>query len=115
MLRLFFVLCAAVFSTHAFAASFDGTWHVIGKTTVGDCTKSVSGDVSIRDNRIYRTDENPDDMIGAVNDDGTAWAHLEQDGHVVRASGHLHPRNATGAWASNSDECGGTWTAVKQK
>ena len=115
MLRLSSFLCAAMLSTHVMADSFDGTWHVSGKTTVGDCEKSVSGAISIRDNRIYRTDENPDDMIGAIQDDGTAWARVEKEGHVARASGRFRPRTASGPWSSNTDECGGTWTAVKVK
>jgi hypothetical protein len=93
--------------------SHDGRWNVDVVTTVGKCEPSARTVVTIKDNRVVAIDAGSVDAWGYIDDANTFVGHFSQGQRVLRANGTVKGGAASGAWSSNTDYCGGDWTAHK--
>jgi hypothetical protein len=101
-------------SAAAAPQGFDGGWTIEATTTVGSCAALVPGAVTIRDRKIVEAAGGAVSSWGYVEGDGTLVARFAaQDGRTVRANGRLTANGGSGAWSSNTDLCGGTWSAER--
>ncbi|MGO8737637.1 hypothetical protein [Rhodoblastus sp.] len=106
-LLVLFPLSAAAQSSH------DGRWSVSAVTAVGKCEPSAQTVVTIKDNRIVAIDAQSVEPWGYIDDTGTFVGHFSQGQRVMRANGTVKGDAASGPWSSNTDYCGGTWSAHK--
>jgi hypothetical protein len=93
--------------------SHDGKWRVEIQTTVGACQKSGVVTVEIKGARIAGIDVSGVDPWGYIDDSNTFVGHFNQGEHVLRANGDVKGSSASGPWSSQTDYCGGRWTARK--
>lgn len=116
-MRTALVLTLALAATPAlaFTRDYDGEWAAEARTTVGACAPSAMGTVTIRGGRVVDSSEPNVAVWGYVDDKNDISARFTKDGHVFRASGKIKARGAHGAWSSNTDNCGGTWSAQRRK
>lgn len=94
-------------------SSHDGHWRVDVVTSVGKCESSAHAVVTIKDNRIADIDARGVEAWGYVDDTNTFVGHFSQGQRVLRANGTVKGGAASGAWSSNTDYCGGSWSAHK--
>ncbi len=94
-------------------SSHDGHWRVNVMTTVGKCEPSAHAVVTIKDNRVADIDAQGVEAWGYVDDTSTFVGHFSQGQRVLRANGEVHGDSASGPWSSNTDYCGGSWSAQK--
>lgn len=92
-------------------SSHDGHWRVDAVTTVGKCEASAHAMLTIKDNRVADIDTQGVEAWGYVDDDNAFVGHFSQGQRVLRANGTVHGDSASGPWSSNTDYCGGTWSA----
>ena len=97
----------------AAAASHDGQWQVQLQTTVGQCPPSVETVVSIKQNRVVAISASGVTPWGYVDETNTFVGHFSSGQKVLRANGDVKGNSARGPWSSQTDYCGGTWTAHK--
>jgi hypothetical protein len=110
-----FVLIASLSaSLPAFAqSSHDGRWRAEVETTVGNCQRSAQIIVTIKDNRVAETDAAGVTAWGYIDDTNTFVGRFTAGEKVARANGDVKGNTASGPWSSNTDYCGGRWTARK--
>ena len=120
-MKLAFVLSGALALAATGAAAlpttFDGDWKVDVRTTVGDCQPEVAGVIKVEGGRVVAVSD------GAIAASIEAWGYVEANGDLsarftqgqamLRASGRLKGRTGAGAWSSNTNYCGGKWTAQR--
>lgn len=99
----------------AFSRAYDGDWAVDARTTVGSCTPQAAGTVAIRDGKVAGASEPDVGVWGYVDSTGDISARFTTGQHVFRASGKMKKTSASGAWSSNTNYCGGVWTAHKAR
>jgi ABC-type amino acid transport substrate-binding protein len=97
----------------AAAASHDGQWQVELQTTVGHCPASAETVVSIKQNRVVAISAAGVTPWGYVDETNTFVGHFSSGQKVLRANGDVKGNSARGPWSSQTDYCGGTWTAHK--
>ncbi len=97
------------------AGKYDGVWSVQGTTDVGDCAKTFSGEIEVRDNDIVSSTAEGARIVGAIDATNAVWARLTGGKGVARASGKAGGAAASGAWSSGSAYCGGRWTARRKR
>lgn len=118
MIRRFSVVVAAVLAATpalAFSSKFDGSWSVDLRTTVGECQQELAGEVTVQEGRIVASSGENIEAWGYIEDTGTVVARFTQGQAMLRASGAIKGAKASGAWSSNTNYCGGTWTALRAK
>jgi hypothetical protein len=93
--------------------SYDGHWRADIETTVGNCPKSGQVVVTIKGNRVEAIDAQGVTPWGYIDDTNTFVGHFNIGEKVVRANGDVKGQTASGPWSSNTDFCGGRWTAHK--
>lgn len=109
-----FVCCASsAFAQGSAPVNHDGRWKVEIQTTVGKCTPSAEAIVTIKDNRVAAIDAANIEPWGYIEDSATFVGHFSQGEHVLRANGDVKGATASGPWSSNTDFCGGRWSAKK--
>jgi hypothetical protein len=103
------------FPVSAFAAStsHDGHWRVELETTVGNCQASGVAVVSLKAGRVTGIDAIGVQPWGYIDGDNTFVGHFNSGKHVLRANGDVKGATASGPWSSQTDFCGGRWTARK--
>ncbi|WP_298425844.1 hypothetical protein [Rhodoblastus sp.] len=110
-------LAASFFFLSSLAASaqssHDGQWKVSIETTVGKCEPSAEAVVTITDNRVTAIDASGIEPWGYIDEANTFVGHFSQGERVLRANGDVKGDSASGPWSSNTDFCGGRWTAHK--
>jgi hypothetical protein len=94
-------------------SSHDGRWSVSVVTTVGKCEPSARAVVTIKDNRVVAIDADGVEAWGYIDNANTFVGHFSKGQRVARANGTVKGGAASGAWSSNTDYCGGAWTARK--
>jgi hypothetical protein len=96
---------------HALPASFDGEWSVDARTSVGDCQPEVAGTVTIQGGHVVAASGASIAAWGYIEDNGDISARFTQGQAMLRAQGKLKGKAGSGAWSSNTNYCGGKWTA----
>ncbi|MCI4678762.1 hypothetical protein K9U39_00570 [Rhodoblastus acidophilus] len=94
-------------------SSHDGRWSVDAETTVGNCQRTAQSVVTVKDNRVVGVGAQGVQAWGYIDDTNTVVVRLTQGDHVLRADGAVKGDRASGPWSSNTDFCGGRWTAHK--
>ena len=97
----------------AFPRSFDGDWRIEARTTVGECAPEVSGTVHIEGGRVVASSAAGVQVWGYLEDNGDISARFTAGQKMARGNGKLKGAAGSGAWSSNTDYCGGVWTAHK--
>jgi hypothetical protein len=113
------IICAALALAMAPAAAmtkkFDGVWAIDVKTTVGECEPRIAGTVTIEDGQVVASSGEQIGVWGYVEDNGTISTRFTQGQAMLRANGTAKGAKASGAWSSNTNYCGGTWSALREK
>ncbi len=100
-------------SANAQGASHDGHWRVDVQTTVGNCPKSASAVLTVKENKIAGIDASGVEPWGYIDDTNTFVGHFTSGEKVLRANGDVKGDTAYGPWSSQTEYCGGRWTARK--
>lgn len=93
--------------------SHDGHWRVELVTTVGNCQKSGLAVLTVKNNKIAAIDELGIEPWGYIDETNTFVGHFSSGEKVLRANGSVLGEFAKGPWSSQTEFCGGTWTARK--
>lgn len=99
----------------AFPRSFDGEWQVDARTTVGECAPEVSATVRIEGGRVVASSAQGVQVWGYLEDNGDISTRFTAGQKMARGNGKLKGASGSGAWSSNTDYCGGVWTAQKAR
>lgn len=92
----------------------NGSWTVEATTTVGECPTLIPSSLEIADNRIAPTQGAQLSSWGYVDQEGSIVARFTGAGErVVRLHGTMRGGQASGAWSSSTDMCGGVWRASR--
>jgi ABC-type amino acid transport substrate-binding protein len=97
----------------AAAGSHDGQWQVELQTKVGACPANFETVVSIKQNRVVAISASGVSPWGYIDETNTFVGHFSSGQKVLRANGDVRGNSARGPWSSQTDYCGGTWTAHK--
>jgi hypothetical protein len=110
-----FVLIASLpASLPAFAqSSHDGRWRAEVETTVGNCQRSAQIIVTVKDNKVSEIDAAGVTAWGYIDETNTFVGRFTAGEKIARANGDVKGNTASGPWSSNTDYCGGRWTARK--
>jgi hypothetical protein len=100
-------------SAFAATAAHDGHWRVELETTVGNCQKSAVAVIAVKASRVSSIDTSGVEPWGYIDGDNTFVGHFHSGSHVLRANGDVKGAAASGPWSSQTDFCGGRWTAHK--
>jgi hypothetical protein len=100
-------------ATLALGASHDGHWQVQLQTTVGACPASGETVITVKQNRVESISASGVSPWGYVDENDTFVGHFSSGDKVIRANGEVKGNMAHGPWSSQTDYCGGTWTAHK--
>ena len=117
-MRRLVLACALALSASAASAmttKFDGVWDVDVRTTVGDCEQDVAGTVTLQNGHVVATSGADVGVWGYVEDNGVLSARFTRGQGILRAQGKLKGAAGSGAWSSNTNYCGGQWTARREK
>jgi hypothetical protein len=101
------------FAALAQGSSHDGQWRIELQTTVGNCARSAETVVTVKQNRIVAISASGVTPWGYVDETNTFVGHFTSGQKVVRANGDVGGNSAHGPWSSQTDYCGGVWTAQK--
>jgi hypothetical protein len=101
------------FATLAAGSSADGQWRVELQTTVGNCPANGETVIAIKANRVVSITASGVTPWGYVDETNTFVGHFTSGAKVVRANGEVKGNSARGPWSSQTDFCGGVWTAHK--
>ncbi|MEF3366469.1 hypothetical protein V3H18_07975 [Methylocystis sp. 9N] len=94
----------------------NGSWTVEATTTVGECPTLIPPSLEIADNRIAPTQGAQLSSWGYVDQEGSIVARFTGSGErVVRLHGTMRGGQASGAWSSSTDMCGGVWRASRSR
>jgi hypothetical protein len=91
----------------------DGQWRVEIETSVGNCPRAGAVVVTIQGERVVAIDAEGVETWGYIDETNTFVARFTKGGKIVRANGDVKGATASGPWSSNTDYCGGRWTARK--
>jgi hypothetical protein len=91
----------------------DGHWRVDLETTVGNCPRSGQVVVTVKDERLAAIDADGVATWGYIDGTNTFVGRFTLGEKIVRANGDVKGSTASGPWSSNTDYCGGRWTARK--
>jgi hypothetical protein len=97
----------------AAGTSHDGRWQVQLQTTVGNCPASVETVVTLKQSRVVSVSASGVAPWGYVDATNTFVGHFSSGQRVMRANGDVKGNSAHGPWSSQTDYCGGVWTARK--
>ena len=97
------------------AGKHDGVWRVEGTTDVGDCAKTFSGEIVLRDNEIVSVNAPDVHAVGAIDATNAIWSRLTRGAQVARGVGKASGATASGAWSSGTAFCGGKWKARRAR
>jgi hypothetical protein len=99
----------------ALAAGADGHWRVDLQTTVGaeKCPAAGSVTIEVKNRRLTGIEPSSITPWGYIDETNTFVGHFNSGDKVVRANGEVKGGAAAGPWSSQSDFCGGRWTARK--
>jgi ABC-type amino acid transport substrate-binding protein len=97
----------------AAGASHDGQWRVELQTTVGNCPPGGETVVTLKQNRVIGISASGVSPWGYVDETNTFVGHFSSGAKVLRANGEVKGNSAHGPWSSQTDFCGGVWTAQK--
>ncbi len=100
-------------SALAQGASHDGNWRVDVQTTVGKCPASATVVLTVKENKVAGIDASGVDPWGYIDDTNTFVGHFTSGEKVLRANGTVMGEFAKGPWSSQTEFCGGVWTARK--
>jgi hypothetical protein len=98
---------------HAFSASHDGRWQVELETTVGNCAKSGVAVLTVKGGQLAGIDASGVSPWGYIDESNTFVGHFNAGAKMLRANGDVKGNSASGPWSSQTDYCGGRWTAHK--
>jgi hypothetical protein len=93
--------------------AYDGKWRLALQTTVGNCAPSASVVVTVKDAKIVGVEGASGEPWGYIDSNNTVVGRFAQGERALRANGTVKGASASGAWSSNTDYCGGRWTAAK--
>lgn len=94
----------------------NGSWTVEATTTVGECATLIPSSLEIDDNKIAAAPGAQLSSWGYVDQDGSIVARFTGAGErVVRLHGTMRGGQASGAWSSSTDMCGGVWRASRDR
>jgi hypothetical protein len=91
----------------------DGRWRVELETTVGKCAGGGSTIVTIKLDRVVGIDASGVEPWGYIDETNTFVGHFNSGQKVLRANGDVRGATASGPWSSQTEYCGGRWTAHK--
>jgi len=91
----------------------DGHWQADVETTVGNCPRSGQVIVTIKNERVVAIDAGGVEPWGYVDVTNTFMGRFTRGAEIVRANGEAKGATASGSWSSNTNYCGGRWTARK--
>jgi hypothetical protein len=94
-------------------AGHDGQWRVEVQTTVGNCPRAGEVVVTIKNNRVGGIDAQGVTPWGYIDDTNTFVGRFTIGEKIIRANGDVKGQTAAGPWSSNTDYCGGRWSARK--
>ena len=90
----------------------DGTWIVSLLTQKGDCDRSISSQVRVRDGRIEEQRLFAS-ITGGIAPTGAVALKVVRGSEAITASGTISGQQARGSWISPSRNCSGNWTAMR--
>lgn len=93
--------------------SHDGLWRVDIQTTVGKCAPSGTAVVTVKDDRVTGIDASGVTPWGYIDETNTFVGHFIDGEKVLHANGSVKGEFAEGPWSSQTEFCGGRWTARK--
>lgn len=96
----------------AMASEADGTWSVSLVTQKGDCTRSLSSSVRVRDGRIDQQGLFAS-VSGAIDSSGNVAMRVVKGSETIAVNGAVQGLVARGAWTSATSNCSGRWTAMR--
>lgn len=90
----------------------DGVWTVSLVTKAGDCSRSLSSRIEVREGRVSKN------LLlarisGAINTSGFVSLRVSGTSEAMNAQGKVEGEQASGSWTSASRNCSGTWTATR--
>ena len=83
------------------------------RPSVGNCPPVGQVVVTIKAKRVKPSTPRASTPWGYIDDTNTFVGHFNIGEKVVRANGDVKGQTASGPWSSNTDYCGGRWTAHK--
>jgi hypothetical protein len=101
------------FPALAQGTSHDGRWRVELETTVGKCASSGSTIVTVKQNRLVGIETSGVEPWGYIDETDTFVGHFNSGAKILRANGDVRGATASGPWSSQTEYCGGRWTAHK--
>ncbi len=93
--------------------SHDGLWRVDIQTTVGKCAPSGTAVVTVKNDRVTGIDASGVTPWGYIDETNTFVGHFISGEKVLHANGAVKGEFAEGPWSSQTEYCGGRWTARK--
>jgi hypothetical protein len=94
----------------ASAAGYDGRWSVSVVTRSGGCD-SYRWNVGIAGGKVTDVEGQKGGSAGGIAGNGSVNIRLTSGSDTLTATGKASGAAASGAWASPSRGCKGTWTA----
>jgi hypothetical protein len=98
----------------AAASTFDGRWSVAIVAESGDCSARYTVPIEVAGGKIRYAGRFNAEASGNVGSSGQLDVSFSYREDLVRAQGSLAGRNGFGSWTSPTQECGGTWRAVRR-
>jgi hypothetical protein len=113
----FLLIAAAATPSHAASRTraFDGLWSVSINTQYGSCPASLRYPVAIVDGQMQQAEADFTYQIGGVVvSSGAVAVVVSSGGQNARGYGRLTRTAGTGWWRTDSNQCSGTWNAVRR-
>lgn len=98
----------------AAASTFDGRWSVAIVAESGECSARYTVPIEVAEGQIRYAGRFSAEASGNVGVSGQLDVSFSYRDDLVQARGSLTERNGYGSWTSPTQECGGTWRAVRR-
>ena len=100
---------------HNHSHAYDGLWSVSILTDAGPCDPSARYPARIIGGQVTQADGDLGYQItGAVVESGAIAVTVSRSGHSATGTGRLRGVGGGGRWASDGNECSGTWSAMRR-
>jgi hypothetical protein len=113
----FLLIAAAAKPSHAASRTraFDGLWSVSINTQYGSCPASLRYPVAIVGGQMQQAEPDFTYQIGGVVvSSGAVAVIVSSGGQNARGYGRLTRTAGSGWWRTDSNQCSGTWNAVRR-
>lgn len=107
-------MLAALASSSAASAPYDGDWSVVIITDQGNCDRAYRYPVTIEDGRVRYGGTADFEASGKVSSKGVVQVTIRRGQQGAEGRGKLSEGSGSGTWKSSAGECSGSWTAEKR-